>query len=117
MNDIIANYLATWNETDPAARRALLEAHWSADASYRDPLVQVSGHDQLDAVIEGVHQQFAGFVFTAYGPSDAHHNQLRFGWALGPAGVEPPVLGFDVLVTDDDGRIVSVLGFLDRVPG
>jgi hypothetical protein len=27
------------------------------------------------------------------------------------------IVGFDVAVTGDDGRLVSVLGFLDKVPG
>ncbi|HZH21257.1 MAG TPA: hypothetical protein VEZ18_13790 [Geodermatophilus sp.] len=31
-------------------------------------------------------------------------------------GPEAPVVGSDVAVTDDNGRIRTVLGFLDRVP-
>lgn len=31
-------------------------------------------------------------------------------------GAEPLVIGFDVAVTDDDDKIRSVLGFLDKVP-
>ncbi len=45
----------------------------------------------------------------------AHHQQARFTWGLG-AGSEPVVIGFDVLVAGDDGRIASVYGFLDKVP-
>ena len=48
---------------------------------------------------------------------DAHHNVARFGWELVPAGGgESIVEGFDVAVTADDGRIGSVLGFLDKAP-
>jgi hypothetical protein len=54
--------------------------------------------------------------FAPAGPVDAHHQQARFSWTLGPAGAEAPVAGFDVVVTDEDGRIKTVLGFLDRVP-
>jgi hypothetical protein len=39
-----------------------------------------------------------------------------FTWELGPAGGEAPIAGFDVAMTDDDGRLELVLGFLDRVP-
>jgi len=116
MTDIVTAYLATWNETDPAARRQLLDEHWAADVSYVDPLMAATGRDQLEAAIAGVQQQFPGFVFSEHGPADGHHKQVRFGWALGPEGVEAPVLGFDVVVTDDSGRIASVLGFLDKVP-
>jgi hypothetical protein len=35
---------------------------------------------------------------------------------VGPEGAEPPMVGFDVAVTGDDGKLVTVLGFLDKVP-
>ena len=57
------------------------------------------------------------FVFTLGGAVDAHHDQARFSWHLGPAGAaEPVVIGFDVAVVEQD-RIGSVYGFLDKVPG
>jgi hypothetical protein len=49
---------------------------------------------------------------------DAHHNVVRFSWELVPAsGGESLAIGFDVAVTQQDGRIASVLGFLDKAPG
>lgn len=115
--DLVSDYLACWNESDPSARRALLGRHWTADARYVDPLADVTGHDALDATIGAVQAQFPGFVFTPVGQVDAHHDVARFGWGLGPAGAEPLVVGFDVVRTGPDGRIASVLGFLDKVPG
>jgi hypothetical protein len=117
MSDLLENYLACWNAADPADRRALLAQHWTEEATYVDPLVDVHGRDALDATIAGVHAQFPGFVFTPAGSVDAHHDVARFSWGLGPAGEEPVVIGFDVVTTDEDGRIASVVGFLDRVPG
>ena len=62
-------------------------------------------------------RQFPGFVFRLAGPTDAHHDQLRFTWEMAPDDAqEAPVVGFDVAVVDGDGRIRTVLGFLDRVP-
>ena len=110
-------YLAAWNETEPAARRALVDELFTEDVRYTDPVADVSGRDQLDGLIGAVQAQFPGFVFRPAGPVDAHHDQVRFTWHLGPEGAEPPVTGFDVAVTDGDGRIRTVLGFLDRVPG
>lgn len=116
MSTLADTYLACWNETDPQARRTLVEQHWAPDAAYTDPLVDVAGHDGVAATIAAVQEQFPGFVFTPVGPVDAHHRQARFGWGLGPAGQEPIVVGFDVVVTDEQGRIERVLGFLDKVP-
>ena len=36
-------YIATWNETDPSARRALIDEIWAADGRYIDPLAEVTG--------------------------------------------------------------------------
>jgi len=60
-----------------------------------------------------------GHVFRlADGGVDAHHNIARFSWELVPAtGGESLAVGFDVAVLEDDGRIASVLGFLDKAPG
>jgi hypothetical protein len=114
---IIEEYIASWNETDAGARRALIDQVWAADGSYTDPMAELSGRDEIDAGIAGVQQMFAGLVFSLAGPVDAHHNQARFTWHLGPAdGGEPVVIGFDVAVLDPSGQITNVLGFLDKVP-
>jgi hypothetical protein len=109
-------YIATWNEADPSARRALIEEVWSADGRYIDPLADVAGRDQIDAVISAVQAQFTGMTFRLAGTVDAHHDQARFTWELGPDGTEALVVGFDVAQWDADGRLALVLGFLDKVP-
>jgi hypothetical protein len=67
-------------------------------------------------MIGAVQHWFPGFSFRLAGPVDGHHNQVRFGWEPGPAGSPAPIVGFDVAVSDDSGRIQTVLGFLDKVP-
>jgi hypothetical protein len=114
--DLADRYLAAWNATDPATRRALVEEVFTEDVTYTDPLADVAGRDALDATIAAVQAQFPGWVFRLAGPADAHHDQVRFTWHLGPEGTDAPVVGSDVAVTDGDGRIRTVLGFLDRVP-
>lgn len=115
MNHVVDAYLATWNAA-PAERTRLLAEHFSPELTYTDPLAQVAGHDGLHALVDGVHAQFPGFVFTPVGAVDGHHDRIRFQWGLGPEGAEPAVIGFDVVVLDEDGRIRDVHGFLDRVP-
>lgn len=117
MNDVITRYLDCWNETDPAARRQLIDQVWAADARYVDPMAEVQGREAIDATIAAVQEQFPGLVFTLAGPVDTHHRQARFGWNLGPEGAEPLVVGFDVAETGADGKLTTVLGFLDKVPG
>jgi len=118
MLQIVERYIDSWNAADPARRRELIDGLWAADGRYTDPLADVQGRDQIDAVIGAVQQQFPGLVFKLGGAVDANHQQARFSWHLGAAGGdEPLVIGFDVLVLDGDGLIQNVHGFLDKVPG
>lgn len=114
--DLADRYIAAWNETGPTDRRAAVAGLFTDDVRYTDPLVSVEGHDALATTIAAVQEQFPGFAFRLVGPVDAHHDQLRFAWELGPAGQDAPIAGSDVAVVDGGGRIRTVLGFLDRVP-
>jgi hypothetical protein len=112
VSELVASYLETWNETDPAARRKAIDQLWASDGVYTDPIAVAAGRDQIDATIAAVQSQFPGLAFTLAGPVDAHHHTARFSWNLGGE----LVVGFDVLVLDADGRIANVYGFLDKVP-
>ncbi len=116
MQDIIEQYLASWNETDPGRRRALIRELWAEDGSYTDPLAAAHGRDEIDAAIAAVQSQFPGLTFRLLGAVDSHHQQARFRWGLGAPGAETLAEGFDVAVADGDGRLTAVLGFLDKLP-
>jgi len=115
-DELAQRYIDAWNETDGDARRAAVDQLYTEDARYIDPLAAAEGREAIVAMIGAVQEQFPGFTFRLAGPVDGHHNQVRFGWELGPAGAEAPIIGFDVAVIDDAGRIQTVLGFLDKVP-
>ena len=112
---IAENYISAWNETDAARRTPLIEAAFTKDVRYRDPIMQGEGHDGIAALIDGVHQQFAGFRFALKGKADGFANYIRFSWRLGPQGSESVVEGTDVGIVED-GRLNAVAGFLDKVP-
>lgn len=116
ISELVERYLSAWNANDPGVRAALVAEVFTEDTEYTDPLVSVRGHDGLAATIAAVQGQFAGLVFSSGGTVDAHHNIARFTWHLGRPGAEPLVIGFDVAVLADDGRISQVRGFLDQVP-
>jgi SnoaL-like protein len=116
--NLVERYLAIWNETNAEARRAAVVDFWTEDGRYVDPLSDVEGHEQISALIGGVQHQVPGHVFRLVdGAVDAHHNVARFQWELVPTGGgEALAIGFDVAVTAEDGRVESVLGFLDKAP-
>ncbi|MEV0133424.1 nuclear transport factor 2 family protein [Dactylosporangium sp. NPDC050688] len=109
-------YVDVWNETEPAARRAAIDALFTSAVTFADPMATARGQAEIDQMIGAVQAQFPGFVITLLGPVDGHHAQARFGWEMGLPGAPAPVAGFDVVTLAEDGRINQVLGFLDRVP-
>ncbi|HEX2286627.1 MAG TPA: nuclear transport factor 2 family protein [Mycobacterium sp.] len=115
-DELAQRYIDTWNQTDADARRAALAELYTENARYVDPMAEAQGREAIASMIGAVQEQFPGFVFRLVEPVDGHHNQARFSWTLGPADADAPIVGFDVVITDDQGRIDSVLGFLDKVP-
>ncbi|MCX5054937.1 MULTISPECIES: nuclear transport factor 2 family protein [unclassified Streptomyces] len=114
----VARYFEAWNASEPEELAKAVAAAWTPDGSYTDPLADVGGHEQIAALIVAAREQFPGFAFRQTGAVDGHHDTARFSWELvSEAGTgAAPVAGFDVITLEADGRIRSVLGFLDRVP-
>ncbi|GGK19528.1 isomerase [Streptomyces camponoticapitis] len=116
-NDAVARYFTAWNAADEDLEKAV-SAAFTEDGTYTDPLAEVAGHAGITAAIRGAHEQFPGFDFKLTGTPDAHHNLIRFTWDLvSREDGSAPAAGFDVITLAEDGRIGSVSGFLDRLPG
>jgi hypothetical protein len=111
---LIDGYIASWNETDPGRRRAIIADVWSEDATYLDPLMSGEGRDGIDAMIAGAQERFPGHRFElSFGP-DAHHDRVRFAWHLfGEDGGTPVAAGVDFGTLAEDGRLRAVTGFLE----
>lgn len=111
-------YLQTWNETDPAARAALIEQALGADVWYRDPMLEADGREAYDGMIAAVQAQMPGLVMRRTSPIDAHRDLVRFNWALGVPGEAPVFAGLDVAKTDADGKLHRIIGFAgETIPG
>lgn len=110
--EIAENYMALWNETDSGRRRAMLAASWAVDATLVDPMSRRRGHAEIDALVGEVQGRFPGLRFALTKPADGFGEFVRFSWGF---GADRFLEGSDVLVMED-GKIRSVIGFLDRVP-
>jgi hypothetical protein len=115
LTDLIDRYIAIWNETDGERRRDLIARTWTMTASYVDPMLQSEGRAGIDAMIEGVQAKFPGHRFQRTGPVEAHHDRVRFTWALAPDGGAAIVTGTDFGVVADQ-RLQAVTGFFDSAP-
>ncbi len=109
-------YIASLNETDPPARRALIEQAWEESGHYVDPLLEAAGHAALHEMVDGIHTQFPGHRFHRTSGVDAHHSLVRFGWRLdGPDGTVT-VAGTDIGIVGPNGRLQRIGGFFGELP-
>lgn len=118
--EIVDSYVATWNETDAGRRRAGIARAWAESGSYRDPMMASDGHAGVDAMLAGVQAKFPGFLLKRTSKVD-HHNgpnggYVRFTWSLGPEAGPSVVEGVDFCALAPDGRLASVVGFIDKAP-
>ena len=75
------------------------------------------GHAGLDAMLAGVQAKFPGFVLKRISKVDSHNNAVRFAWSLGPAVGPSVVEGVDFATLSSDGKLASIVGFIDKMPG
>src|SRR5262245_8679071 len=109
---VVAGYIATWNETDPERRRALVADTFATDATYLDPVQAGDGHAGIDEMIAAAQQQFPGHRFELSAGPDDHNDRVRFAWDL-VNGEGKVVTGIDYATVADDGRLRAVTGFLE----
>lgn len=113
--ELADRYIAVWNEADEGRRSELIAHTYSEGATYVDPMMEGKSHAGINTMITAARAQFPGHSFRRSGEVEAHHDRVRFSWALAPEGGPPVALGTDVGVVTE-GRFSSVIGFLDRVP-
>jgi hypothetical protein len=107
VNEIVAGYIAAWNETDAGRRRDIIARTWSEDGSYLDAHRDGNGPAAIDAMIGAVQGQFPGYRFRLASGIEAHHGRVRFSWIAG---------GTDFAELAADGRLRTVTGFIDAMP-
>ena len=116
-NDVVVRYLAAWNEPEPKRRRELVAKAWIDDGTYVDGAREGRGHDGLDAMIGTAQQHFPGYRLRLASGIETHHEYLRFSWVAGGTAEAPLYIkGTDFVVVAGDGRIRSVVGFVDAAP-
>ncbi|MEM9040994.1 MAG: nuclear transport factor 2 family protein [Actinomycetota bacterium] len=102
--------LAAWNESDATKVRGHLDRALAPNVHFVDPSVDIVGIDAFEANVHEVHAQIPGAVYSRVSDVDSHHDHHRYHWAIHRDG-ELVLAGFDVTVTDSEGRVEKVIGF------
>ena len=127
--DLAARYAAVWNEPDAGARRQMVRDLWASDALHAietppeavrraaadlgmpAPPLETRGHDALEARVASAYDEFVAPGVYAFRPGPvawAHAGIVVLTWEM--VGTDDGVVaggGREVLVLDDDGRIVT----------
>ena len=117
VNEIVVRYLSVWNEQDATRRRDLVAKTWSDDGSYVDGARQGAGHGGIDAMIAKAQETHPGYRLALASGIETHHQYVRFSWVAGGTAEAPLYIkGTDIGIIADDGRLKSVIGFVDAAP-
>jgi hypothetical protein len=112
----VDRYAQAWQQTDPTARRALLEECWAADGVYCDPTVRVTGRDGLAEHIGAFQARQPGARIEVVSGVDEHDGCLRFAWRmLAPEGAVT-LEGTDFGQLDSGGALRRIIGFFGPLP-
>ncbi|MFG2935677.1 nuclear transport factor 2 family protein [Streptomyces sp. NPDC048282] len=118
-NALVKRWIDMWLEPDDAVRRKTVEELFAPQAVYSmfnlDPFV---GHDAIYKQVTLAHHIYVprDYTFRSQNNATGHHNLIRFGWVMlfGESG-ETDMIGSDVLVLDEAGRITADYQFHDKL--
>lgn len=107
--------LAAWNEPDPARVRGHLDQALAPDVRFVDPSIDLTGIDAFEKNVHEVHRRLPGAVYSRTSGVDSQHGFHRYHWEI-HQNAKLIVPGFDVTQTDEQGRVVCVIGFFGPIP-
>jgi hypothetical protein len=114
--DLAARYVALWNETDAAARRAAIAALWRPDGWHFIKEREVHGYAALEQRVTGSHEKNVRDNrnrFRACADVQRLRDVVTFSWQMVPAGADTvPAVGREFLVLDAEDRIIADYQFI-----
>jgi len=113
---LVDTYFDMWRVTDEAERAELVARVFVPDGRHVDPVADAIGHEELAAMIGGVHAMYPGFTIERTSGIDQHGDQLRFAWRLDAADGTTVIEGLDVGELAEDGRFRRIAAFWGELP-
>ncbi len=108
--------LAAWNEPDDSLVRSHLDKALAPGVRFVDPSIDVTGVDGFEANVHEVKSKHPGNVYSRTSAVDSQNGFHRYHWAIHSKDGDLVLPGFDVVETDEDGRVVCVIGFFGDLP-
>jgi non-heme chloroperoxidase len=116
--DLVARYVALWNEPDAESRRRQIATLFAPEGVHANETGTAKGHDLIAAETAAVQDAYVakGFAFAPSGFSQAHHNVARFEWRMGAQDGAAAATGSNFVILDENGRILFDYQFEEAAP-
>lgn len=111
----LEHMLAAWNEADPEKVRSHLDKALATNVRFVDPSIDVTGIDGFESNVHDVKSKIPGCVYARASGVDSQHNFHRYHWTIHQDD-KLLLSGFDVTETDEQGKVVCVIGFFGDIP-
>lgn len=108
-SQIWETYRASWSNDNSAERTNELQKITNNDFEYRDPNIDLTGHQQLSDYMSQFQKEFVGasFVITDF---QYHHNRSLAHWNMVNAENEVVGTGTDFAIYEN-GKLKQITGF------
>jgi hypothetical protein len=114
--DLADRYVALWNEADADTRRQAIEALWTPAGRHFVKALEAVGYEALQQRVTGAHEKNVrdgGNRFRARQDVRQVRDVVTFHWEMVPvAGGEVLAVGLEILVVNDEGRILTDYQFV-----
>lgn len=114
--ELVDTYFEMWRATDPDERASLVARSFTPDGRHVDPGADVTGHEQLAAMLAAAQELYPGCTLERTSGVDQHGNHVRFTWHLIGADGNPLLVGLDAGEIAPDGRFAHIASFWGDLP-
>lgn len=108
ITDIVNNYVAVWNEGDPARRRQRIREVWPPEGTTCYRLMDARGYDAIEQRVIGSWEKWLAEEKHVFRPKSfkVHHNVIKLEFIMiRLPGEEVEASGLCFLLVNEDGRI------------
>ena len=106
--DVVANYMAVWNENDPERRRRRIQAVWAPDGATCNRMIDAHGYEAIEARVVGSWNKWLSEGQYIFRPKNVaqHHDVVKFEWVMTKVpGDHVEASGVSFLILNDEGRV------------
>jgi uncharacterized protein len=117
--DLVARYVAVWNEFDPSRRHERVADLWDETAVRYNHTTRQAGRREIENAVNATYEHFGanGFRFRPIANAVGHHDALKFSWQMYASDTgEVDSLGTTFLLLNADEKILLDYQFTEHMP-